>query len=200
MSLLIEEMKIAEMPMATLAASFREFYHRDPWLEVKRCPACNPPDDFGPTGRYGDDKLERCPVCQTPLEEYWSDDRVASYFCAATERKNFIGVVGRNHDGEIVAWTWGYAVEEIPELEFLPTNGCYVDVVGVQPDYRDNSMQIFFEGHALGYDRGFRYFVTRTHVRADYVKRAMSLAGYKYLSRSIQNPDREYWMLGNGGV
>lgn len=191
----IEPMVVAEMPLDVLAQSFRDFYHRDPWNEFLRCPTCANIDEFGSQGRYENQSLLICPVCGTQLEEFWSDERVAYYFCDAVERPGFVGVVGKNDADEIVAWTWGYHVGEITELSDLDQNGIYVDVIGVLPEYREDSLAVFIEGHAIGLELGYKYFVTRTHVDAGYVHRAMSLAGYSFLRRSTVEPDREYWIL-----
>jgi hypothetical protein len=188
-------MVISEMPIEVLTTSFREFYERDPWNEYLRCPVCNPFDNFGSPGRYEDSTLSNCPVCDSTLEPYWSEDRVKHYFLDAVNRPGFVGVVGKNGSGEIVAWTWGYHISEIPELSDLEQNGIYVDIIGVLPEYRDDSLAVFIEGHAIGIERGYKYFVTRTHVKAEYVHRAMTAAGYSFLRRSCTEQDREYWRL-----
>ena len=191
----IEPMVVSEMPIEVLTTSFRDFYERDPWNEYLRCPVCNPFDDFGSPGRYEDKTLQRCLVCGSQLETYWSEDRVRHYFVDATERPGFVGVVGKNVSGEIVAWAWGYHISEISELSDLTQDGLYVDIIGVLPEYRDDSLSVFIEGHIIGIERGYRYFVTRTHVKAEYVHRAMTAAGYSYLRGSVAEQDREYWRL-----
>lgn len=193
--LTIEPMVVSEMPIEVLTTSFREFYERDPWNEYLRCPVCNPFDDFGSPGRYEDKTLDRCLVCGSNLEPYWSEDRVRHYFVDATGKPGFVGVVGKSESGEIVAWTWGYHISEISELSDLEQNGIYVDIIGVLPEYRDDSLSVFIEGHAIGIERGYKYFVTRTHVKAEYVHRAMTAAGYSYLRGSTVEQDREYWRL-----
>lgn len=191
----IEQMVVAEMPLGLLAQSFRDFYHREPWNEYLRCPSCGDPDCFGSQGRYEDQSLLTCPVCGTQLEEFWSDERVTSYFQDAVQKPGFVGVVGKNDADEIVAWTWGYHIQAIAELADLDQNGIYVDVIGVLPEYREDSLAVFIEGHAIGLELGYKYFVTRTHVDAAYVHRAMTQAGYSFLRRSIAESDREYWIL-----
>lgn len=193
--LTIETMQVSEMPMGVLTESFREFYERDPWNEYLRCPVCNPFDNFGSPGRYEDRSLSHCPVCGTALELYWSADRVEHYFLDAASRPGFVGAVGKNGDGEIVAWVWGYHISEIPELSGLEHDGVYVDTIGVLPEYREDSLAVFIEGHAIAIEHGYKYFVTRTHVKAEYVHRAMSAYGYSFLRRSTTEPDREYWIL-----
>jgi hypothetical protein len=202
MSLKIEPIQAAEMPMQLLGESFRDFYERDPWNEYLRCPKCSPPGDFGAAGRYEDPQLERCPVCSTPLEQYWSDARVEEYFHAAASKPNFGGVFGKNSEGEVVAWVWGYAVSAVDELADLPKgdDAAYIDVIGVLPDYRNHSAQVIVEGQALcGEVYGYEYFVTRTHRRADYVRKAIGLFGYKFLRESI-DPEKEYWIHDHDGI
>lgn len=191
----IEPMDVDEFPLEVLAQSFRDFYHREPWNEYLRCPSCGGIDEFGSRGRYEDQSLQVCPVCNSKLEEFWSDERVTSYFMDAVQRPGFVGVVGKNDADEVVAWTWGYHIQAITELADLDQNGIYVDVIGVLPEYREDSLAVFIEGHAIGLELGYKYFVTRTHVDAAYVHRAMTQAGYSFLRRSGDEPDREYWIL-----
>ncbi len=198
----IEPIESAEMPLQLLAESFQAFYERSPWNEYLRCPNCSPQGDFGAAGRYDDPGLTHCPVCSTQLEQYWSDERVKEYFEMAVNKPYFGGVFGKNSEDEVVAWVWGYAVSSVDELSELPEgdNAAYVDVIGVLPDYRDNTVQVFVEGHALAQQiYGYRYFVTRTHRDAEYVQKAMSMFGYKFLCESV-DPEKEFWIYDPDGI
>jgi ribosomal protein S18 acetylase RimI-like enzyme len=198
----IELMVPSEMPMQLLAESFRYFYERDPWNEYLRCPKCSPPGDFGAAGRYEDPLLASCSVCSTPLERYWSNERVEEYFSTAVAKPNFGGVFGKNAEGEVVAWVWGYAVSAVDELADLPRgdDAGYIDVIGVLPEYRNYSAQVIKEGQALCREvYGYEYFVTRTHRRAKYVQKVIGLFGYKFLRESV-DPEKEFWIYDRNGI
>lgn len=191
----VEELVASEMPLDLLAQSFRDFYCRDPWNEYLRCPTHSPFDDFGAAGRVEDPSLANCPDCENPLLPYWSDERVACYFEMACNTPGFFGVFGKNNNGDVVAWAWAYGLDESQEFADCDPGGCYVDVIGVLPQYRDESDKVAVEGHLVGLQKGYKYFVTRTHKRAHYVHEYLRRAGYEYLKTSQKEPDREYWIL-----
>ncbi|HUC86822.1 MAG TPA: hypothetical protein VMR75_00650 [Candidatus Saccharimonadales bacterium] len=188
---------IAEMPLTLMAQSFREWFEREPWREVWRCPTCSPPDDYGAAGRYANldsTTFGVCLICGTPLEPYWSEERSIRYFELLTQKPGFAGYVGKNEDGNIVAWALIYDCRAVEELQDLPEHGCYVDTFGFIPPYGGHMFELFEWGHQQVQREGVEYFVTRTHRDARYVKDAITRFGYQFLRASASESDREYWI------
>ena len=188
---------VAEMPLSLMALSFREWFERDPWNEVWRCPTCSPPDDYGAVGRFAN--LDTCTfgtcfACSTPLEPYWSEERAIRYFELMTEKPGFEGYVGKEEQGNIVAWALIYDCQAVPELRELPEGGCYVDTFGFVDGYGQHMFELWEWGHATVHDLGARYFVTRTHQKAQYIQNALTQFGYRFLNSSESESDREYWI------
>lgn len=119
------------------------------------------------------------------------------YFETASKKPGFFGVVGKNYAGDVVAWSWAYNLESVHSFEDAEPGGCYVDVIGVLPEYRDEggSELVAIEGHMIALQKGFQYFVTRTHADAVYVHKYMAGVGYRFLRASVEEPDREYWTM-----
>lgn len=182
----------AQLPLADVAEAFRQFYEVPPWNERWRCPVCSPPGDFGPAGRYADPALQYCPVCGTGLEQYWRDERVREYLEQAQAKAGFRGLVCMEGH-QVAGWAWGYNASEVPELIGHGDLGFYIDVIGVIPEFRRNSMDLFRAGHTGLTDLGYPYIVTRTHTAAKHVQRVMKLHGYKLLKQSV-DPEREFWI------
>ena len=188
--------KPEDMPIDTLAESFRDWFGRDPWLELYRCPVHNDKLNFGSTGRF--DTPGVCPECGSELLPYWSDQRTADYFQDASSRPDFQLYLGMDEAGRARVWVWGYAHSEVSQLAKLPGNGSYVDHIGVDPTYSgDDAFKIFWEAHRQCVIRGTEFFVTRTHRKADYVKEAMRYFGYEFYELCESEDDREYWIRPN---
>jgi hypothetical protein len=197
MGLKFSKLIVAEMPLQLMAKSFREWFEREPWSEVWRCPTCSPQDDYGARGRFAN--LDVCPfgtcfACITPLEPYWSEERAIRYFELLTEKPGFEGYVGKEEQGNIVAWALIYDCRGVPELQDMPENGCYVDTFGFVDGYGQHMLELWEWGHATVHGLGAEYFVTRTHQNAQYIKDALTQFGYRFLKVSESESDREYWI------
>lgn len=194
MGLTFSKLVVAEMPLSLMARSFREWFEREPWSEVWRCPACSPTDDYGAAGRYASIGNGICPVCSTVLEPYWSEERAIRYFELLTGKPGFEGYVGKEEQGNIVAWALIYNCRGVSELQDLPEHGCYVDTFGFVDGYGQHLFELWEWGHATVHNLGAHYFVTRTHQNAQYIKDALTQFGYRFLKVSESESDREYWI------
>ncbi len=180
-----------ELPFDLVSASFRDWFHREPWLEVARCPSCSPQGDFGSAGRFTDFGNGVCPACGSELQEYWTDQRVAQYFLDSMDNEG-LGLYVMKEAGDIVAWAWVYSISCVPELADLGPNGTYVDTFGFVVNGQAPFMDLFGWGHLEEQKRGAEYFVYRTHVDAEYIRQVTEGFGYRFLRRSTVEVDREY--------
>lgn len=188
--------KPEDMPIDRLADSFRDWFGRDPWLELYRCPVHNDRLDFGSTGRF--ESPGACPQCGSQLLPYWTDQRTEDYFRDASSRPGFEFYLGVDEAEQVRVWLWGYAHTEVPQLAKLSGAGVYVDHIGVDPMYAgEDAFRIFWEAHRQSAIDGAEFFVTRTHRKADYVKDAMRYFGYELYELCDAEDDREYWIRPN---
>jgi hypothetical protein len=184
--------------LALLGSSFREFYSGPPWHERWRCPSCNAPGDYGPTGRYGDKSLSHCPACGRTLEAYWSDERTATYASEALAKPGSWLLVARFKQ-ELVGWIWGYTTSEVQELQplALPNDYSYVDVICILREYRGQFTQMFVRAlqDRLINERATKAIVCRTHLAARPVQLLLRATDWTPLEApALKDPDRTYWI------
>ena len=187
-----ERVELDVLPMDLAAESFRNWFRREPWLEVARCPSCSPLGDYGSAGRYAAFVNDGwCPVCGEQLEEYWSDERVQDYFLDAATRPGYGLYVMKGESG-IVAWASVYSVTAIPELADLGSDWTYVDTFGFTMAGAEKALDLFEWGHREEQKRGATYFVYRTHRDAIYIHELTARFGYVLLRECRQEDDRQY--------
>lgn len=190
----------SEMPLGVLTESFVTWFESEPWLERFRCPSCNKFCDFGSFGRYAERGNGYCAVCGTALLPYWTLERVAEYYFDAARRPGFNQILGKDEQGDVQSWAWGYNLRSNPGFESLPNGGFYGDHVGVASRYRGaDSFDIMMRGWEILESLGFRYMVIRTHQGADYVHNFLSTIGYVPLDHYASESDRVYMVWDPSG-
>ncbi len=183
----------SEMPLEVLTKSFVAWFEGEPWLERFRCPSCNGFCDFGSTGRYAEWGNGLCEVCGTALMPYWSLERVVEYYFDAARRQGFNQILGKDEQGVVQSWAWGYDLRANPGFEDMPAGGFYGDHVGVASEYRGvDSFDIMVRGWEILEGLGFRYMVIRTHQQAEYVREFLNTIGFNPLDHHASEPDRVY--------
>ena len=185
-----------EMPLDRLVDAFREWFDGFPWLERYRCPMCNVYTDFGSEGRYADIGDGKCPTCGNHLMPYWTDERVIEYYFDAVRRPGFHMVVGRDEDGVVRAWAWGYALnpELVPPDTDVPAY-FYGDHVGVDRAYRGpDSLEVMTASFASLRSVGWTHMVIRTHVDAVGIQHYLADMGFAQIEKAGE-ADRIYMSL-----
>lgn len=192
-----ERLEPTDLSMPLVAESMRGWFEREPWGEVARCPSCSSPDKSEAVGRYGAFTEDgRCPECGAALEVFWTDERVLEYFQDAMSREGAAIYGMRDTDtGQVVAWTWVYAVATIPELADLGPAGTYVDTFGFTVGGAEMALEFFEWGHGQEVESGARYFIFRTHKNAEYIHQLTAQFGYRYLRPCQRESDRQYHIL-----
>ncbi|MBI1293672.1 hypothetical protein GC175_01790 [bacterium] len=106
-----------------------------PWYEIMKCSACN--ETYG----AGDDLNQfwdgsECRRCGAPLKlvEYWRDGSAKAVYEDALSQKNFVGVGARRAQGNLMAFSWGYAVpsSDTPSVWFNSVH-TLLDAHGIDP-------------------------------------------------------------------
>lgn len=189
-----ERASASEMPLAALAPSFRDWFQREPWDEYWRCPKCNVFTDFGSAGRYAEYGDGKCPQCSCGLMDYWSDERVIEYFFDAARRPGFDMIVGRDQDGIIRAWAWGYSM--YPDSTHPShRNVFYGDHVGVDQTYRGpDSLEIMNASFRLLTEVGWTDMITRTHRDTQYTHDYLTSLGFQKYEK-VGEADRVYFRI-----
>lgn len=96
-----------------------------PWYEIKKCAQCN--EAYGKADDLKDfHDGTPCRRCGKPLQliDYWIGGPAHQVYNNAVSLKGFVGVGARHSSGELIAFSWGYAVpeENTPTVWFKDVN------------------------------------------------------------------------------
>lgn len=178
----MEEYRIVTLELSLIdevADLYSRVFAGPPWFEIKKCSVCGE--------AYGkDDDLQvfhnglPCRHCGNPLTliDFWYGGPAHQVFENALSQTGFVGVGARYISGELIAFSWGYAVptENTPTVWFKeinnllaerqidPVSTFYAAETGVDPRFQEKGI-----GTAVMYPRlkaaanaGFRGVCFRT--------------------------------------
>jgi hypothetical protein len=177
-------MDIAYIPLANplkheIADLYARVFAGPPWYEIKRCANCN--ETYGK-----EDDLIRfsdgfpCRRCQQPLQllDYWYGGPALEVFEDAVARSGFVGIGARDVSGQLIGFSWGFAVPEADTptvlfgqaAELLRSSGLelattfYAAETGVDPAYRMHGIgsQVSYTRLRKTRDVGFHNVCFRT--------------------------------------
>jgi hypothetical protein len=154
----MEEYQIVALESSLLdevADLYSRVFAGPPWYEIKKCSVCGEPYGEGDDLRIFHNGLA-CRHCGKPLNliDFWYGGPAHQVLEDALSQKGFIGIGARHVSGELIAFSWGYAVpeENTPTVWFKEINGLlkeqhldpkltfYAAETGVDPRFQEKGI------------------------------------------------------------
>ena len=202
------EFNIIRLEVALLdkvADLYARVFAGPPWFEIKKCVSCN--ETYG----KGDDleifhNGDTCRRCGKPLRliDYWYGGPAHRVFEDAVSRPGSVGVGARHSSGELIAFSWGFAVpdEDTPTVLFgkatqlLREKGIdsaetfYAAETGVDPRYQRRGIgsRVMYARFRAGKEAGFRGICGRT-INPKLVGRYQYFFGEENVRPVFSDPD-----------
>lgn len=112
-----------------VADLYSRVFEGPPWYEIKKCSVCGEAYGEGDDLKIFHDGLA-CRHCGNPLTliDFWYGGPAHQVFENALSQKGFVGIGARHISGELIAFSWGYAVpgENTPTVWFKDINSLLI--------------------------------------------------------------------------